>query len=46
MKVLQKVIKYLAIAFALLLVFNIISGIMYGFSFIGNILNDNIKTVC
>ena len=41
MKVLQRVIKYLAIAFALLLVFNIISGIMYGFSFIGNILNDN-----
>ena len=41
MKILQKVIKYLAIAFALFLVFNIISGIMYGFSFIGNILNDN-----
>ena len=39
---LQKTIKYLAIAFAIFLTFNIISGIMYGVSFIGNILdNDN-----
>lgn len=37
----QKIIKYLAIAFALFLTFNIISGIMYGVSFIGNIFNDD-----
>lgn len=38
---LQKTIKYLAIAFAVFLTFNIISGIMYGISFLGNILNDD-----
>lgn len=39
----QKVIKYLAIAFAIFLTFNIIFGIMYGISSIG-ILFDNNKS--
>ena len=37
----QKVIKYLAVAFAFFLIFNIISGIMYGITFIGNIFTKN-----
>ena len=37
----NKVIKYLAIAFGLFLVFNIVSGIMYGFISIGNIFSDD-----
>lgn len=41
----QKIIKYLAIAFALFLTFNIISGIMLGVSFIGNIFNDNKSSI-
>lgn len=38
---LQKTIKYLAIAFAIFLTFNIISGIMYGISFIGNLFDND-----
>lgn len=38
---LQKVIKYLAIYFALFLTFNILSGILYGASFIGSIFVDS-----
>lgn len=38
---LQKIIKYLAIAFAIFLTFSIISGIMYGISFIGDILDGD-----
>lgn len=38
---LQKTIKYLAIAFAIFLTFNIISGMMYGISLIGDILDDD-----
>lgn len=37
----QKIIKYLAIAFAIFLVFSIVSSIMLGISIIGNIFNDN-----
>lgn len=37
----QKIIKYLAIAFAILLIFNIISGIMYGIISFTNIFNNN-----
>lgn len=40
----QKTIKYLAIAFAIYLTFNIISGIIYGVSFIGS-LYDNDKNI-
>lgn len=36
----QKIIKYLAIAFAIFLIFNIISGIMFGIVSIGNIFSD------
>lgn len=36
----QKIIKYLALAFALFLIFSIISGIMYGISFFGNIMDS------
>lgn len=36
----QKIIKNLAIAFAFFLIFNIISGIMYGVSLFSNIVND------
>ena len=42
---LQKIIKYLAIAFALFLTFSIISGIIYTISFIGNLLDDNSKSI-
>ena len=38
---LQKIIKYLALAFAIFLTFSIISGIMYGVSFVGNIFDDD-----
>ena len=37
----QKIIKYLAISFAVFLIFNIISGIMYGVSFIGNLFDSD-----
>lgn len=37
---LQKTIKYLAIAFALFLIFNIMSGIIYGLSVFSNIFKD------
>lgn len=37
----NKVIKYIAIAFAIFLILNIVSGIIYGFSFVGNIFNDD-----
>lgn len=37
----QKVIKYLGVAFAFFLIFNIISGIMHGITFIGNIFTRN-----
>lgn len=40
MNQIQKVIKYLAIAFALFLTFSIISGIMYGVMSIGNLFDD------
>lgn len=36
----NKIIKYLAIAFGLFLVFNIISGLMFGLLSIGNIFKD------
>lgn len=42
---LQKIIKSLALAFAMFLTFSIISGIMYGFSFLGNILGDDEKSI-
>lgn len=42
---LQKIIKYLALAFAMFLTFSIISGIMYGFSFLGHILGDDEKSI-
>lgn len=42
---LQKTIKYLAIAFAIYLTFNIISGIMYGVSFIGNLFDNDKNSV-
>ena len=37
----QKIIKYLAIAFALFLTFSIISIISYGVSFIGNLFDSD-----
>lgn len=45
MSSLQKIIKYLAIAFALFLTFSIIVGIIQGISFIGNILDDDKSNV-
>lgn len=45
MSSLQKIIKYLSIAFAIFLTFSIISWIMYGFSFVGNIFNDDEKSI-
>lgn len=33
----QKIIKYLAFAFALFLIVSIVSGVMYGFVFLGNV---------
>lgn len=45
MSVLQKIIKYLAIAFAIFLTFSIISGIMYGVSFLGNLFDDDKKSI-
>lgn len=45
MSELQKIIKYLAIAFAIFLTFSIISGIMYGISFIGNIFDDDKNSI-
>ena len=42
---LQKIIKYLAIAFAIFLTFNIISGIGYAFISIGNLFDSNKKSV-
>ncbi len=42
---LQRTIKYLAIAFAIFLTFSIISGIMYGISFIGNLFDDDKNSV-
>lgn len=41
MKQAQKIIKYLAIAFALFLTFSIISIISYGVSFIGNLFDSD-----
>lgn len=41
----QKIIKYLAIAFAMFLTFSIISGIMHGVSFIGNIFYDDKNSI-
>lgn len=41
----QKLIKYCAIAFAIFLVFNIISGIMYGIISISNIFNNDESSV-
>lgn len=37
----QRIIKYLATAFALFLAFNIISSIIYGLSFFGNLFEEN-----
>lgn len=42
---LQKTIKYLAIAFAIYLTFNIIFGIMYGISFIGSLFDNDKNNV-
>lgn len=41
MREVQKIIKYLAIALALFLTFSIVSGIMNGISFIGDVFDDN-----
>lgn len=41
----SKLIKYLAIAFALFLAFSIISGIVYGVTVIGDIITDNPDSV-
>lgn len=41
----QKIIKYLAVAFALFLTFSIISGIGYAFISIGNLFDSNKKSV-
>lgn len=41
----QKIIKCLAIAFAIFLTFNIISGIMYGISFICNLFDNDKNSV-
>lgn len=41
----SRLIKYLAIAFALFLAFSIVSGIMYGITFIGNMITDNPDSV-
>lgn len=41
----QKIIKYLAIAFALFLTFSIISGIVYAFIAIGNLFDSNQESV-
>ena len=41
----QKIIKYLAIAAAMFLTFSIISGIMYGVSFIGNLFDSDKSSV-
>ncbi|MDD6879122.1 MAG: DUF4097 family beta strand repeat-containing protein [bacterium] len=43
MSVLQKIIKYLTLSFAIFLTFNIMSGIMYGISFIGTLFDDKIN---
>lgn len=45
MREVQKIIKYLAIAFALFLTFSIVSGIIYGVSFIGNIFDDDKSSI-
>lgn len=45
MSILQKIIKYLAIAFAMFLTFSIISGIAYGVSVIGNLFDDDKKDI-
>ena len=37
----NKIIKYVSIAFAIFLIFNIVSGVIYGFSFIGNIFSED-----
>lgn len=37
----NKIIKYVAIAFAVFLIFTIISGILFSFSFIGNLFKDD-----
>lgn len=42
---LQKTIKYIAIAFAVYLTFNIIYGIMYGFLFMGSLFNNDKSSV-
>lgn len=45
MSQMQKIIKYLAIAFALFLTFSIVSGIMYGVSFLGNLLDNDSQNI-
>lgn len=42
---LQKIIKYLAIAFAIFLTFSIISGIMYGISFLGSLVTNEESSI-
>ena len=42
---LQKTIKYIAIAFAVYLTFNIIYGIMYGISFMGSLFDNDKNSV-
>lgn len=39
----QKIIKYCAIAFALFLIVSIISGLMYGATFIGGLFDENVE---
>ena len=39
----QKLIKYCAIAFAFFLIFNIISGIIYGISLFSNASNNSLN---
>ena len=41
MSSIQKIIKYIAIAFALFLAFSIISGIVYGISSLENLFDNN-----
>ena len=45
MKNFQQIIKYLALAFAIYLIFNILSGIMYGVSSISNIFVDDKEVI-
>ena len=41
----QRVIKYLALGFAIFLIFSILSGIMFGISTVSNVFNDSEKDI-